>query len=56
MRAAPRDGPELNWQAEFHDSALEALFQRTLTSYHASQLRVALVVIAGLFLAFALAY
>lgn len=55
MRAEPRDGQELNWQAEFRDSALEALFLRTLMSYHACQLRVALVVIAGLFLAFALA-
>ena len=55
MRAEPRDGQELNWQAEFRNSAMEALFLRTLMSYHACQLRVALIVIAGLFLAFSLA-
>lgn len=55
MKAVSQSGGELNWQAEFRDSALEALFQRTLITYHACQLRLALAVIAGLFLAFALA-
>ncbi|QTF94260.1 GGDEF domain-containing protein [Halomonas sp. BM-2019] len=55
MTPSAVDGHELNWQAEFRDSALEALFQRTLLSYHACQLRLALGVIAALLLAFSLA-
>lgn len=55
MTPSAVDGHELNWQAEFRDSALEALFQRTLLSYHACQLRLALCLIAGLFLVFAVA-
>jgi diguanylate cyclase len=55
MTPSAVDGHELNWQAEFRDSALEALFQRTLLSYHACQLRLALGVIAVLLLAFSLA-
>lgn len=55
MKADSRRREGLNWQAEFHDPAMEALFRRTLVAYHACQLRLALAVISGLFLAFALA-
>ena len=55
MRQPVGEAGLLNWQAEFRDPAMEALFKRTILAYHACQLRLALCLIAGLFLAFALA-
>lgn len=46
---------ELSWRAEFHDPALEALFRRTMQAHDACQMRHALWVAAGLFLAFSVA-
>lgn len=48
------DGNELDWRGEFRDSPREALFRRTMQAHDACQLRHALVVAAGLFLAFGL--
>ncbi|MCH4561783.1 GGDEF domain-containing protein [Halomonas sp. EGI 63088] len=48
------DSAGLNWRAEFQDSALEALFRRTMQAHDACQMRYALWVAAGLFLAFGL--
>ena len=55
MRQLVEEAGLLNWQAEFRDPEMESLFNRTILAYHACQLRLALVLIAGLFLAFALA-
>ncbi|WP_280549151.1 MULTISPECIES: GGDEF domain-containing protein [unclassified Halomonas] len=48
------DDNALDWCGEFRDSAREALYRRTMQAYDACQLRHALVVAAGLFLAFSL--
>lgn len=45
---------DLDWLGEFRDPAREALFRRTMRAHDACQLRHALVVAAGLFLAFGL--
>ncbi|MFY0990525.1 hypothetical protein, partial [Halomonas sp. C05BenzN] len=42
----------LNWQAEFNDSALETFYRRTMQAHDACQMRHALWVAAGLFIAF----
>ncbi|QJQ98804.1 GGDEF domain-containing protein [Halomonas sp. PGE1] len=55
MRQLVGEAGLLNWQAEFRDPALEALFKRSILAHHACQLRLALCLIAGLFLAFAVA-
>ncbi len=55
MRKVVGEAGLLNWQAEFRDPAMEALFKRTILDYNACQLRLALCLIAGLFLVFALA-
>ncbi|WLI73962.1 GGDEF domain-containing protein [Halomonas alkalicola] len=55
MRQLVGEAGLLNWQAEFRDPALEALFKRSILAHHACQLRLALCLIAGLFLAFAAA-
>ncbi len=48
------NGNDLDWRGEFRDAAREALFRRTMQAHDACQLRHALVVAAGLFLAFSL--
>jgi diguanylate cyclase len=45
----------LNWRAEFHDAALEALYRRTMRMQDAQQLRYGLRVIAVVFLLFIVA-
>ncbi|MGJ7456351.1 diguanylate cyclase [Halomonas sp. MA07-2] len=55
MRQLIGEAELLNWQAEFRDPAMEALFKRSILAHHACQLRLALGLIAGLFLAFVLA-
>lgn len=55
MRQLIGEAELLNWQAEFRDPAMEALFKRSILAHHACQLRLALCLIAGLFLAFVLA-
>lgn len=47
-----RQGASLNWRAEFHDAALEALYRRTMRLQDAQQLRYALWLIAATFLLF----
>jgi diguanylate cyclase len=46
--------PRLDWHAEFQDPAREALYCRTMQAHDACQMRFALWVAAGLFLAFSL--
>lgn len=43
-------GASLNWRDEFHDSALETLFRRTMQIQDSEQLRRALWIVAGIFL------
>ncbi|WP_111412286.1 GGDEF domain-containing protein [Billgrantia lactosivorans] len=45
-------GASLDWRDEFHDSALEALFRRSMQLQDAEQLRRALWIVAGIFLLF----
>src|SRR5690554_972071 len=45
----------LNWRAEFHDPGMEAMFGHPILPHTACQRRLALCVIALLFLVFALA-
>ncbi|MCE8015578.1 GGDEF domain-containing protein [Halomonas sp. MCCC 1A17488] len=46
------EGASLDWRDEFQDSALEALYRRTMQLQDAQQLRYALWIIAGTFLLF----
>ena len=48
------DSNDLDWRGEFRDANREALFRRTMQAHDACQLRHALVIAAGLFLAFSL--
>lgn len=50
-----REGASLDWRDEFHDSALEALYQRTMQRQDAQQLCYALWLIAAIFLLFIVA-
>ncbi|SEK65739.1 GGDEF domain-containing protein [Halomonas daqiaonensis] len=54
MSTHAEDGNQLDWHGEFRDSAKETLFRRTMLAQDACQMRHALVVAAGLFLAFSL--
>lgn len=54
MGTTAEEGDELDWRGEFRDPAREALFRRIMQTHEACQLRYALVVAAGLFLAFSL--
>lgn len=60
MAASPTDTADtrtdsvLDWRAQFRDAALEALYRRTMQSHDACQMRIALSVVAALFLAFSL--
>lgn len=48
------DGEDFDWRGEFRDPDREALFRRTMRAHDACQLRHALTIAAGLFLAFSL--
>ncbi|APE29673.1 hypothetical protein BOX17_01090 [Halomonas aestuarii] len=48
------DGEDFDWRGEFRDPAREAQFRRTMRAHDACQLRHALTIGAGLFLAFSL--
>ncbi|MFQ3787064.1 GGDEF domain-containing protein [Halomonas sp. A29] len=49
------EGASLDWRDEFKDSALEALYRRTMQLQDSQQLRYALWIIAGTFLLFGVA-
>ncbi len=55
MESSAGNSTRLNWQAEFADPERESLYRRISLAYEACQLRFALYIAAGMYLAFILA-